>query len=139
MFIDDDSGNGNSDSLIMSGDDFDATYPGLAYDDSAVSFSWGDDPGEGSSTVVNPSSGNITYTYDDGSTLTVGPSGEVVGNTESADSQGNSAAFNRALAWTTRNLGGTAARVLQNVMKNPGASLMTALAAAKALDRKSVV
>ena len=112
--------------------DFEAMYPGLAYDDGATSFSWGETPGEGSSTVVNPSSGNITYTYDDGSTLTVGPSGEVVGNTEDPQSKGNSVAFNRALAWTTQNLGGTAAKVLQNVMKNPGASLMTALAAAKA-------
>jgi hypothetical protein len=103
-----------------------------SYDFGYGDFAWGAAPGDGSSTTVDSSSGNITYTYDDGSTLTVGPSGEVVGNTESADSQGNSVAFNRALAWTTRNLGGTAARVFSNVMRSPGASLMTALAAAKA-------
>ena len=108
------------------------------YDNSADSFSdptdftWGEAPGADSSTVVDSSSGNITYTYDDGSTLTVGPSGNVVSNTESADSTGNSVAFNRALAWTTRNLGPTAARVMSQVAKTPGASLLTALAAAKA-------
>jgi hypothetical protein len=89
-------------------------------------------PGTAGSTSVADSSGNITYRYDDGSTLTVGPNGLPISNTESPDSKGNSVAFNRALAWTTQNLGGTAAKVLQNVMKNPGASLMTALAAAKA-------
>ena len=89
-------------------------------------------PGTSGSTSVADSSGNITYKYDDGSTLTVGPNGIPVSNTESPDAKGNSVAFNRALAWTSSNLGGTAAKVLQNVMKNPGASLMTALAAAKA-------
>jgi hypothetical protein len=89
-------------------------------------------PGTEGSTSVADSSGNITYKYDDGSTLTVGPNGLPISNTESPDSKGNSVAFNRALAWTSQNLGGTAAKVLQNVMKNPGASLMTALAAAKA-------
>jgi hypothetical protein len=89
-------------------------------------------PGTAGSTSVADASGNITYKYDDGSTLTVGPNGLPISNTESPDSQGNSVAFNRALAWTSRNLGGTAAKVLQNVMKNPGASLATALAAAKA-------
>jgi hypothetical protein len=89
-------------------------------------------PGTAGSNSVADSSGNITYKYDDGSTLTVGPNGLPISNTESPDSKGNSVAFNRALAWTTQNLGGTAAKVLQNVMKNPGASLMTALAAAKA-------
>jgi hypothetical protein len=89
-------------------------------------------PGTEGSTSVADSSGNITYRYDDGSTLTVGPNGLPISNTESPDSKGNSVAFNRALAWTSQNLGGTAAKVLQNVMKNPGASLMTALAAAKA-------
>lgn len=102
------------------------------YDFGYGEFDWGEAPGADSSTLVDPSSGNITYTYDDGSTLTVGPNGMPVSNTESADSRGNSVAFNRALAWTSKNLGGTAARVLQNVMSNPGASLMTALAAAKA-------
>jgi hypothetical protein len=113
-------------------------YDFSAYDDSGYSFSdpadfsWGEAPGDDSSTTVDSSSGNITYTYDDGSTLTVGPSGDVISNTESADSTGNSAAFNRALAWTTKNLGPTAAKVMSQVAKTPGASLLTALAAAKA-------
>jgi hypothetical protein len=108
------------------------------YDNSGDSFSdpadftWGEAPGADSSTAVDSSSGNITYTYDDGSTLTVGPSGDVVGNTEGSDSTGNSVAFNRALAWTTKNLGPTAAKVMSQVAKTPGASLLTALAAAKA-------
>jgi len=93
-------------------------------------------PGTEGSTSVADSSGNITYKYDDGSTLTVGPNGLPVGSTESPDAKGNSVAFNRALAWTSSNLGPTAAKVLQNVMSNPGASLMTALAAAKAFGGK---
>lgn len=118
--------------------DVDASDPYYAYGGS--DFSWGDEPGaEGSTSVVDPSSGNITYTYDDGSTMTVGPNGMPISNTESADSQGNSVAFNRALAWTSKNLGGTAAKVLQNVMNNPGASLMTALAAAKAFGGREEV
>lgn len=96
-------------------------------------FEFGDAPGaEGSDSTVDAATGNITYQYDDGSTLTVGPNGLPVASTESPDASGNSAAFNRALAWTSSNLGPTAAKVLQNVMKNPGASLITALAAAKA-------
>jgi hypothetical protein len=93
-------------------------------------------PGTEGSTAVADSSGNITYKYDDGSTLTVGPNGLPVSNTESPDAQGNSVAFNRALAWASSNLGPTAAKVLQNVMKSPGASLATALAAAKAFGGK---
>jgi len=100
-------------------------------------FEFGDAPGaDGSETVVDAATGNITYQYDDGSTLTVGPNGLPVGSTESPDAVGNSAAFNRALAWTSSNLGPTAAKVLQNVMSNPGASLMTAIAAAKAFGGK---
>ena len=118
-------------------DDGGYSYSGSYGDNS--DFSWGDAPGTGSSTVVNPSSGNITYTYDDGSTLTVGPDGLPVSNTESSGSGGNSVAVNRALAWTTRNLGGTAARVFQNMMKNPGATLLTALAAAKAFGGRDEV
>jgi hypothetical protein len=110
----------------------DRTNEYLGYDGSGFT-GWGDPPGAaGSKTTVNSSSGNITYTYDDGSTLTVGPDGNPVGSTESPDAKGNSAAFNRALAWANSNLGPTAGKVLANVMKNPGASLMTALAAAKA-------
>jgi hypothetical protein len=97
-------------------------------------FDWGDAPGEGSDTVVDSSTGNITYKYDDGSTLTVDRNGNPVGNTESTDARGNSAAFNRALSWATRTLGPTAGKVFSNVMANPGASLLTALAAAKAFS-----
>lgn len=96
------------------------------------SFTWGDAPGAGSNTVVDPSTGNITYQYDDGSTLTVDRNGNPVNNTESPDAKGNSAAYNRSLAWATKTFGPTAAKVFSNVMANPGASLMTALAAAKA-------
>jgi hypothetical protein len=104
----------------------------LGFDDSGFT-GWGDAPGDaGSETTVDASSGNITYKYDDGSTMTVGPDGAPVGSTDSPTATGNSAAFNRALSWTASNLGPTAAKVLQNVMKNPGASLLTALAAAKA-------
>jgi hypothetical protein len=104
----------------------------LGYDESGFT-GWGDAPGtSGSATTIDSSSGNITYKYDDGSSLTVGPDGMPVGNTESPDAQGNSVAFNRALAWASSNLGPTAAKVLANVMKNPGASLLTAIAAAKA-------
>jgi hypothetical protein len=100
-----------------------------------ANFSWGDAPGEtGSNTVVDPKTGNITYTYDDGSTMTVGPNGMPVANTESSDAKGNSVAYNRALAWTYKNLGSTAGKVFTNMMANPGASLITALAAAKAFS-----
>ena len=93
----------------------------------------------GSNATVDPATGNITYTYNDEngpSTLTVGPNGVPISSTESAGASGNSMAVNRALAWTSSNLGQTAAKVFQNVMKNPGASLMTALAAAKAFGGK---
>jgi hypothetical protein len=102
-------------------------------------FTWGTAPGEaGSDTVVDPKTGNITYTFreDDGSTstMTVGPNGEPIGSTESPTAKGNSVAVNRALAWTNRTFGSTAAKVFSNVMKNPGASVLTAIAAAKAFS-----
>jgi hypothetical protein len=111
----------------------------LGYDDSGFT-GFGVAPGQaGSNATVDPRTGNITYTYtdEDGetlgtSTLTVGPDGVPISSTESGNASGNSAAFNRALAWASSNLGPTAAKVLQNVMKNPGASLATAIAAAKA-------
>lgn len=102
-------------------------------------FTWGSAPDEeGSNTVVDPKTGNITYTFreEDGSTstMTVGPNGEPVGSTESPTAKGNSVAVNRALAWTNKTFGPTAAKVFANVMKNPGASVITALAAAKAFS-----
>ena len=100
-----------------------------------ANFSWGTPPGEtGSDTVVDPKTGNITYKYPDGSTMTVGPNGMPVANTESPDAKGNSVAYNRALTWATSNLGSRAGKVFANMMANPGASLMTALAAAKAFS-----
>ena len=99
-----------------------------------ANFSWGDAPGGGSSTTVDATTGNITYKYDDGSSLTVGPNGMPVANTESDDAKGNSVAYNRALTWATKNLGSRAGKVFANMMDNPGASLITALAAAKAFS-----
>lgn len=100
-----------------------------------ANFSWGTLPGEtGSNTVVDPATGNITYKYEDGSSMTVGPSGSPVSSTDSPTASGNSVAYNRALTWATRNLGPTAGKVFSNMMANPGASLMTALAAAKAFS-----
>lgn len=99
-----------------------------------ANFSWGDAPGGGSNTTVDATTGNITYKYDDGSSLTVGPNGMPVANTESADAKGNSVAYNRALTWATSNLGSRAGKVFANMMDNPGASLITALAAAKAFS-----
>jgi hypothetical protein len=97
------------------------------------SFTWGEAPGaEGSKSTVDSKTGNITYTYDDGSTMTVDSTGSPVSNTESADAKGNSAAYNRSLAWATKTFGPTAGKVFSNIMANPGASLLTALAAAKA-------
>lgn len=128
------------DSYLYESNPYGYSYDFSEYDDNSDSFSdpadfsWGDAPGGDSSTVVDPSSGNTTYTYDDGSTLTIGPGGQIVGNTESAGSGGNSVAFNRALAWATRNFGSNAARVMSAVGRSPGASLLTALAAARALS-----
>jgi hypothetical protein len=99
-----------------------------------ANFSWGDAPGSGSNTTVDSATGNITYTYEDGSSMTVGPNGMPVANTESADAKGNSVAYNRALTWATKNLGAKAGKVFANMMDNPGASLITALAAAKAFS-----
>jgi hypothetical protein len=104
----------------------------LGYDDSGFT-GFGIAPGqEGSDATVDSSTGNITYQLDDGSSITVGPDGVPISSTDSPDAVGNSVAFNRAVAWAASNLGPTAAKVLQNVMKNPGASLATAIAAAKA-------
>jgi hypothetical protein len=116
------------------GDDYVSPY----YTDN---FSWGTPPGEeDSNAVVDPKTGNITYTYreEDGSTstMTVGPNGVPVSSTESPTASGNSVAVNRALAWANSNLGATAGKVFANMMKNPGASVMTALAAAKAFSGK---
>ena len=97
-------------------------------------FTWGDAPGAESSTAVDSATGNITYKYDDGSTLTIDRNGNPVSNTESADAKGNSAAYNRALTWATKNFGPTAGKVFSNMMANPGASLITALSAAKAFS-----
>jgi hypothetical protein len=95
---------------------------------------WGDAPGAGSQTQVDSATGNITYKYDDGSTMTVDRNGNPVANTESPDAKGNSVAFNRALAWTTKTFGSTAGKVLSNMMSNPGTTLLSALAAAKAFS-----
>ena len=99
-----------------------------------ANFSWGTAPGSGSNTTVDATTGNITYKYEDGSSMTVGPNGSPVSSTESADAKGNSVAFNRALTWATSNLGSRAGKVFANMMQNPGASLITALAAAKAFS-----
>lgn len=99
-------------------------------------FNWMEDSVSSTPATFDAKTGNQTITLDDGSTITIGPDGAPVGATESPDAVGNSVAFNRALAWTNSNLGPTAAKVLQNVMKSPGASLATALAAAKAFGGK---
>ena len=95
-------------------------------------FSWGNAPGAGSNTVVDATTGNITYKYEDGSSMTVGPNGSPISSTDSPTASGNSVAYNRALTWANSNLGSTAGKVFANMMKNPGASLITAMAAAKA-------
>jgi hypothetical protein len=139
-----DDGTENPDNAYDPYDYFTPTPGNVTYDSYSAgnydpSFSWGDAPGEaGSNTVVDPKTGNITYTYreEDGSTstLTVGPNGVPVSSTDSPTASGNSVAVNRALAWTNKNLGATAGKVFSNMMANPGASLMTALAAAKAFS-----
>ena len=85
-------------------------------------FDYGGSEGEADS-----GSGNRVVQYDDGSSITIGPDGAPIGTTDSPDAVGNSAAFNRALAWTAQNLGPTAARALTAAMRNPGATLGTAL------------
>jgi hypothetical protein len=97
-------------------------------------FNWGDAPGAGSDTAVDSATGNITYKLEDGSSITVGPDGMPVSATENPDAKGNSAAFNRALTWATKTFGPTAGKVFSNMMANPGASIITALAAAKAFS-----
>lgn len=94
----------------------------IGYDD----FDFG-----GTESESDSSSGNRVIQYDDGSSITIGPDGAPIGTTDSPDAVGNSAAFNRALAWTSQNLGPTAVRALQSAMKNPGATLGTALAGIK--------
>ena len=81
------------------------------------------------------SGGNKTYTYDDGSTLTVDANGNPVSSTEATDSSvsGNSAASNKALTWVARNLGQNAANGFQKILNSPGATIGTALAGAKVL------
>jgi hypothetical protein len=122
--------------------DTDESVSGV-YDDGAgesvsgnydANFSWGTAPGAGSGTVVDATTGNITYKYEDGSSMTVGPSGSPVSSTDSPTASGNSVAYNRALTWATSNLGPRAGKVFANMMKNPGASLITALSAAKAFS-----
>jgi hypothetical protein len=95
-------------------------------------FDWMDYSSSATPPTFDTGTGNQTITLGDGSTITIGPDGAPVGATENPDAVGNSVAFNRALAWANSNLGPTAARVLQNAMRNPGATLATALAAAKA-------
>ena len=90
--------------------------------------------GEGSGTDVDATTGNITYKYDDGSSLTVDRNGNPVSNTESPDAKGNSVAYNRALAYTTKTFGPTAGKVFANLMKNPVATIGTALMAAKSFS-----
>jgi hypothetical protein len=94
-------------------------------------FGYGDFDYGGSSNEVESSSGNRVIQYDDGSSITIGPDGAPVGTTDSPDAIGNSAAFNQALAWTSKNLGPIAVKALQSAMNNPGATLGTALAAVK--------
>ena len=84
-------------------------------------------------TADTDASGNITYKYDDGSTLTVDKSGNPISNTESADAKGNSVAANRAIAWAAKNLGSNASKVIQSLLNN-GAGIVTALAAAKSIS-----
>jgi hypothetical protein len=114
----------------------DLTYTGPTdttdwYNDYVYDFGYGDYDYGGSSGAADAGSGNRVIQYDDGSSITIGPDGSPVGTTESPDAIGNSAAFNRALAWTVKNLGPTAAKALQTAMSNPGATLGTALAAVK--------
>ena len=98
---------------------------GLYYTD--YDFGYGDFDYGGSSEEVDAGSGNRVIQFDDGSSITIGSDGAPIGTTDSPDAVGNSAAFNRALAWTTQNLGPTAGRALQAAMRNPGATLGTAL------------
>lgn len=94
-----------------------------------------------SGTNVIDDLGQTTYTYDDGSTLTVDTSGNPVGVTEGEGSTAgaSSSAANTALAWVTKNLGSTAASAFSKMLANPGATVGTALAAAKMLSGGNAV
>jgi hypothetical protein len=107
---------------------------GASYDFGYGDFDYGGDPG-----AVDAGSGNRVIQYDDGSSITIGPDGAPIGTTDSPDAVGNSAAFNRALAWTSKNLGPTAVKALQSAMKNPGATLGTALAGIKMMTGGNAV
>lgn len=122
----------------------DLTYTGPTdttdwYNDYISDLGYGDFDYGGSSGAVDTGSGNRVIQFDDGSSITIGPDGSPVGTTESPDAVGNSAAFNRALAWTAQNLGPTAVKALQAAMKNPGATLGTALAGIKMLTGGNAV
>ena len=135
MYEEDSYDDGTVDTVdVTGGDDYVAGADESVSGNYGADFSWGAAPGSGSNTTVDATTGNITYKYEDGSSMTVGPNGMPVANTESADAKGNSVAFNRALTWATSNLGSRAGKVFANMMKNPGASLITALAAAKAFS-----
>jgi hypothetical protein len=135
----------SSNNLINVGDEsvFDPTYGGADltytgptdttdwYNDYIYDFGYGDFDYGGSSSTVDTGSSNRVIQFDDGSSITIGPDGAPIGTTDSPDAIGNSAAFNQVLAWTSKNLGPTALRALQGAMKNPGATLGTALAAVK--------
>ena len=102
------------------------------YDDGSgedMSTFWGADSGS----AVPTATGGQTYTYDDGSTLTVDQNGNPISSTESPDAVGNSSAMNQALLWVNKNLGQSAGNIFSKILANPGASIGTALAAAKAL------
>lgn len=109
--------------------DFESPYNNNSYGFGDVYY--GDFDYGGTEGSTDTGSGNRVIQFDDGSSITIGPDGAPVGTTESPDAVGNSVAFNRALAWTSKNLGSTAAKALQSAMKNPGATLGTALAAVK--------
>jgi hypothetical protein len=75
----DNSGGGDGGDDTAGGDDYVSPYY-------TNNFTWGKAPDEeGSDTVVDPKTGNITYQYDDGSSLTVDRNGNPVSNTESPD------------------------------------------------------
>lgn len=101
-------------------------------------MSWFDefdtDYGGASAPVTTDTSGNITYQYDDGSTLTVDSSGNPVNSTDSTDASGNSTAFNQARSWLTNNVSPSAASAFAKMMASPGATIGTALAAAKMMS-----
>ena len=104
------------------------------YDNSSYGFGdiyYGDFDFGGTEGSTDAGSGSRVIQYDDGSSITIGPDGAPIGTTDSPDAIGNSAALNRALSWAAQNLGPTAAKALQAAMKNPGATLGTAIAGIK--------